>query len=164
MKARELTAALSTQLKLLEELLALLERETPELAGVSLDAMAEINALKEDAVARIEAHTDPLRHTIAEVAASLGLPPDTTTLGEVAALLNKQGNADVQRLHQELNRVAEQVRQVAAMNREIAERFVSTVGNSLNFLARILNQSSFYGASGGYQRPQPGAVIINRKA
>jgi len=163
MKARDLTDALSMQLKLLEELLALLERETPELAGVSLDAMAEINALKEDVVARIEAHTDPLRHTIAEVAASLGLPPDTT-LGEVAALLNKQGNADVQRLHQELNRVAGRVQEVATMNREIAERFVSMVGNSLNFLARILNQSSFYGASGGYQRPQPGAVIINRKA
>jgi flagellar biosynthesis/type III secretory pathway chaperone len=163
MKIKELTDALSAQLDLLEELLALLERETPELAKIHLDAMAEINGLKEDVVARIEGHTAPLRHLIEEAAAGLGLPPNAS-LGEVAALVLHQGNKEIQRLQHELNRVAGQVQQVAATNREIAERFVSTVSNSLNFLVHIVNQSSVYGASGGYQRPQPGAVMINRKA
>lgn len=162
MKIKELTNALSLQLGLLEELIALLERETPELAEIHLDAMAEINGLKEDVVARIEAHTAPLRRLIEEAAAGLGLPPDAS-LGEVAALVMHQGNTDVQRLHRELNRVAGRVQEVAATNREIAERFVATVNNSLNFLVHILNQSSTYGASGGYQRPQTGAVMINRK-
>lgn len=160
---KKLTDTLSVQLKLLEELLALLERETPELAGISLDAMAGINGLKEGVVARIEEHTTPLRHAIAEVAASLGLPPNAA-LGEVSALLAQQGRTDIQHLHQELNRVAGRLRQVASVNRDIAERFVSAVSNSLNFLVRILNQASVYGASGGYQQRQAGAVMINRKA
>lgn len=164
MKVKKLTDILSIQLKLLEELLVLLERETPELAGVSLGVMDEINVLKEGLAARIEEHTAPLRRAIAEVAASLGLPQNTA-LGEVAALLGKQGNAELQRLHQELSKVAGQVRQVASMNRGIAERFVATVGTSLDFLARMLNQSKVYGASGGYQhRPSGAAVMINREA
>jgi flagellar biosynthesis/type III secretory pathway chaperone len=163
MKIKILTDTLSIQLNLLEELLALLERETPELAGISLDAMAEINGLKEELTARIDEHTAPLRQTITEVAVSLGLPSNAA-LGEVAALLGKQGNKEIPRLHQDLKRMAEKVRQVATLNRDIAERFVSTVSNSLNFLAHILNQSPVYGASGGYQRRQAGAVMINREA
>jgi len=69
-----LNDTLATQAALLEELLALLERETPELAGISLDAMAEINGLKEGVVARIDEHTAPLRQAISETAVSLGLP------------------------------------------------------------------------------------------
>ena len=164
MKIQELADTLSMQLTLLKELLALLERETPELAGISLDAMAEINGLKEGLVARIDEHTTPLRQAISEAAINLGLPLDAA-LGEVAALVGRQGNKEIPRLHKELNRLAERVRQVATLNREIAERFVSTVNNSLDFVIQILNQSSVYGASGGYQRPQvSGAVMINRKA
>ena len=159
-----LNDTLATQAALLEELLALLERETPELAGISLDAMTEINGLKEGVVARIDEHTAPLRQAISQTAVSLGLPLDAA-LGEVAALLGRQGNKEIPRLHRELNRLAERVRRVATLNREIAERFVSTVNNSLDFVVQILNQSSVYGASGGYQRRQvSGAVMINRKA
>jgi len=163
MTIKRLTETLTVQLRLLEELLVLLERETRELADVKLDAMTEINVLKEDVTKRIEEHTIALRQVIGEMAASVGLQPDCT-LGEFAAIIGKQGNKEIPRLHQDLNRVAERVRQVATMNREIAERFVSTVSNSLNFLAQILNQSSVYGASGGYQQRQTGAVIINREA
>lgn len=160
---KKLTTALSDQLKLLEELLALLEQETSSLAEINLDAMAGINGLKEGVVARIEEHTTPLRETLAEVAAGLGLPPHAT-LGEISVVLANQGNGEIRGLHQELNRVAARVRQVASVNRDIAERFVSTVSSSLNFLVRILNQSSVYGASGGYQPRQSGAVMVNRKA
>ncbi len=164
MTIRRLNDTLSTQVALLEELFALLERETPELAGISLDAMTEINDLKEGVVARIDEHTAPLRQAIAEAAVSLELPPDAS-LGDVAGLLGKQGDEEIPRLHQELNRLAEKIQQTAMLNRDIAERFVATVSNSLNFLAQILNQSTVYGASGGYQRrQQTGAVMINREA
>lgn len=163
MTTTKLSDTLTVQLRLLEELLALLERETRELADIRLDAMAEINGLKEDVTKRIEEHTVPLRHVIGEVAASMGLPKDCP-LGELAAHLGKQKNSEIPRLHRELNRVADRVQQVAMMNREIAERFVSTVNNSLGFLTRILNQSTVYGASGAYQQRQAGAVMINREA
>jgi len=163
MTINKLAETLTVQLRLLEELLALLERETSELADVKLDAMAELNGLKEDVTKRIEEHAISLRRVIGEVAGSVGLQP-SCTLGELAAILGKQRDKEIPRLHQELNRIAERVRQVATMNREIAERFVSTVSNSLNFLAQILNHSSVYGASGGYQQRQAGAVMINREA
>ena len=163
MKIQELTDTLSMQLKLLGELLALLERETPELVGISLDAMSEINELKGELAARIDEHTVPLRQIIVEVAISLGLPSNAA-LGEVAALLGQRGNNEIPHLHRELNRLAERVRQVAMLNRDIAERFVSTVNNSLSFVTRIINQSNVYGASGSYQQRQAGAVMINRKA
>ena len=44
----ELDVALTRQLELQEELHALLKRETQELTEVHVDAMAEINALKND--------------------------------------------------------------------------------------------------------------------
>ena len=45
---------LSIQLKLLEELNSLLERETREFGDMNLDAMAEVNRLKEELTKRIE--------------------------------------------------------------------------------------------------------------
>ncbi|MBI2354721.1 MAG: flagellar export chaperone FlgN [Deltaproteobacteria bacterium] len=163
MKIKILTETLSEQQKLLEELLALLVRETGELTGLHIDAMAEINGLKEDVAARIEAHTTQLRQVIGEALAGAGLPPGAT-LGDLAALMKKQGDTGIPRLHVELNMLAERVRQAAAMNREIAERFAATVNQSLGFLARILNQSNLYGVSGGYQQRPAGAVMINMEA
>ncbi len=163
MKIKKLTNTLSTQLGLLEELHALLERETKELAEINLDAMAEINSLKEAASARIEEHTAPFRQAMEEAAASLALPPDCS-LGELAAKLEKKGNKEISLLHGKLNKVAKQVRMTATMNREIADRFVATVSTSLNFLTRIINQSAVYGASGGYQQRPGGAFMINREA
>lgn len=163
MKVNKLTDTLSTQLKLLEELHALLERETHELAEINLDAMAEINRLKEDVSARIEEHTVQFRQVMGEAAVSLMLPRDCS-LGELAAKFEKQGNKEISMFHKKLNKLAEQVRQTAATNREIADRFVATVSTSLNFLTRIINQSAVYGASGGYQQRPAGAVIINREA
>jgi flagellar biosynthesis/type III secretory pathway chaperone len=163
MKINKLTDTLSTQLGLLEELHTLLEQETNELAEINLDAMAEVNRLKEDISARIEEHTVHFLQVVEEAAVSLMLPKDCA-LGELAATFAKQGNKEIPALHKKLNKVAQQVRQTATMNREIADRFVATVNTSLNFLTRIINQSSVYGASGGYQQRPSGAVIINREA
>jgi flagellar biosynthesis/type III secretory pathway chaperone len=163
MKINKLSEALTVQQKVLEELLDLLEQETGKLADVNIDAMVEINSRKDDVGERIQAHTALLRQIIAEVALSLGLPVDSP-LGQLAEKLGQQGNKEILLQHKQLNKVAEQVRQVATMNHEIAERFTATLNQSLNYLTRIINQSSVYGASGGYQQRPSGAVMINMEA
>jgi flagellar biosynthesis/type III secretory pathway chaperone len=163
MKIKMLSEALSDQLKVFEELLALLERETQELANVNIEAMNEINVQKEDVGALIQVHTATLRQVIGETAISLGLPLNSS-LGELAAKLKQQGNKEIILQHEQLNKVAERVQQVAALNHEIAERFSETLSQSLDFLTRIISQSSVYGASGGYQQRPTGAVMINMEA
>ena len=49
-------------------------------------------------------------------------------------------------------------------SREIAEKFAASLGNSLEFVSRIINQTSTYGASGSYQQRPAGSVLINREA
>lgn len=163
MLIKKLSEALSVQQNVLEEILDLLKRETIELTNVNIEAMAEINIKKEEVGARIQAHTAVLRQIIGETAVSLGLSPDSS-FGELAAKQGQQGNNEFLLRQEKLNAVADQVRQMAAMNHEIAERFVDTLNQSLNFLTRIINQSSVYGSSGGYQQRPPGAVMINMEA
>ncbi|NTV49463.1 MAG: flagellar protein FlgN [Geobacteraceae bacterium] len=163
MSMHALIAALETQLHLLEEFLNLLNRETRELADIQLDAMAEINSRKESIVASIETHSALLRKEISDAAIREGLSPEAT-LGEVADRLKQKGASEVSRLHMDLNRVADRVRQLTSINREIAERFAASITSSLELLARVINQSNTYGASGGYQQRQTAAVLINREA
>lgn len=158
-----LSHVLDTHLGLLRELHALLKRETGEMSEVHLDAMAEINARKDEIAERIQIHAGTLRVAIDEAAARAGLAPKAT-LGELATRLTQRGDSDVARLHAELNAAAAQVRELLNLNREIAERFSASVGNSLDFLTRIINQASTYGASGGYQQRPAGAVLVNREA
>lgn len=163
METTPLSIALDTQLHLLEEFLALLTRETRELSDIHLEAMAEINGQKESIAARIETHSAVLRKEIEEAAISAGLSAKST-LGELAAACKQKGDKNVSRLHEELNRTADRVGQAISLNREIAERFAASVTSSLELLARVINQSNTYGASGGYQQRQTGAVLINREA
>jgi flagellar biosynthesis/type III secretory pathway chaperone len=157
---KTLTEVLSTQLKLLEELSCLLERETREFGAMNLDAMAEVNRLREELTERIEAHNGLLRQAISAAASELGLAPDAT-LGDVAANTSQKA---IQRLYRELDAAAQRVQGRAVMNHEIAERFVATAASTMNFLTRLIQQSSVYGASGGYQQRSVGSVMINRKA
>ena len=158
-----LKAALEQQLNLLKELHTLLKLETNELAGVHLDAMADINVRKEDLTSRLSAHAENLRSLMLAAVTREGLSTKAT-LGELAACYSKKGNREIARLHGELNETADQTKELLALNREIAERFAASVGNSLDFIARILNQNSTYGASGSYQQRPSGAVLINREA
>jgi len=163
MKTEKLTEILSTQRKLLEEVLSNLESETPALANINLEALSEINRHKDEIAARIEEHTTPLRKIISEVAVSLSLP-SSAPLGTVSEQLGKMGNDEIPRMHHDLNRLAERVRQTASLNHDIAERFMGSVSNSLNFLTHMLNQSTVYGASGGYLKRHTGAFMVNREA
>jgi len=162
MVMKTLTDVLTTQLRLLEELCALLDRETTELVNVNLDGMAEINRQKEELAGRIENHAAPFRAALAAAAIELGLPTEAT-LGSVAAVAGSR-KGDIPRLHRELQAAAERTKELAGLNRDIAERFAATVTTTLDFLTRVINQSNVYGASGGYQQRQTGPVIINREA
>jgi flagellar biosynthesis/type III secretory pathway chaperone len=163
MAIHTLIPALETQLHLLEEFFNLLSRETRELADINLDAMAEINGHKESISARIEAHSALLRKELEEAASREGLSPKAR-LGELAAIYKQKGKKDVSRLHEELGRVTDRIRQAISINREIAERFAASATSSLELLTRVINQSNTYGASGGYQQRPTGAVMINREA
>jgi flagellar biosynthesis/type III secretory pathway chaperone len=160
---KNLVTALEQQMNLLGELQKLLTRETDELSGVHLDAMAEINIEKESVSSRIEAHTASLRGAIVDVATREGLS-SRASLGELAAKLSQKGNRDVARFHAELNATSVNIKELLTLNREIATRFAASVGNTLDFLARVINQASTYGASGSYQQRPTGAVLINREA
>ena len=160
---KNLMVALEQQLKLLEELHDLLKRETNELSEIHLDAMAEINVQKEDISSRIATHAESLRTVIQEVASREGLS-SKAALGELAACFSKKGNREVARFHAELNATADKIKELLTLNGEIAERFSASVGNSLDFIARIINQTSTYGASGSYQQRPSSAVLINREA
>ena len=163
MAVRTLIAELETHLLLLEEFFNLLSRETSELADIHVDAMNEINALKEVIAARIETHSVLLRNVLEEAATREGLPSEAS-LGLLAEAYKRKGNGTVARLHGDLNRIADHIRQTISINREIAERFAASVSTTLQLLTRIINQSNTYGASGGYQQRHVGAVMINREA
>ncbi|MGD0586037.1 MAG: flagellar export chaperone FlgN [Oryzomonas sp.] len=157
---KPLTEILSIQLKLLEELYCLLERETREFGDMNLDAVAELNRLMEELTERIEAHTGLLSQAISAAACELGLAPDATLWDVVAKTTQKA----IPGLYRELDAAAQRVQGRAVMNREIAERFAATAASTMSFLTRLIQQSSVYGASGGYQQRLVGSVMINRKA
>ena len=163
MATHTLMVALETQLNLLQEFLDLLSRETGELSDIHLDAMADINSRKERIADRIQTHSAVLRKEMQVAAFREGLSPKTT-LGELAGMRKKKGKMDLFRLYEELNRVADRIRQTIDINREIAERFAASVTTSLDLLTRVINQSNTYGASGGYKQRPSRAVMINREA
>ena len=158
-----LDGALARQLELQEELHELLKRETKELSDVHVDAMAEINVLKNDISRRIAEHGPILKEAIQEIATREGLSPGAT-LGDLNMKLSKKGNHDITRFYAELNVTADQIKELLALNYEIAERFAASIGDSLELIARIINQNSTYGASGTYQQRPSSSVLINREA
>jgi flagellar biosynthesis/type III secretory pathway chaperone len=150
----------SIQLRLLEELYLTLERETQELGNICLEAMARTNLEKEKLLGQIETNAEALRQAIATAGFDLGLAP-VATLADVAATSRQK---DIAQLYRELLAAVQRVQRRAAMNHKIAVKFKVTTGSTLNFLARLVNQSSMYGASGSYLQGTSGAVMINRKA
>jgi len=160
---KNLVAALEEQLGLMKELHDLLKKETDQLADVKVAAMTETNARKEELSSRMYAHGALVRTAIQTCALAEGLSANAT-LGELAAAANRKGHRDVSRLHAELNGLADQIKDRLNLNREIAEKFASSAGSSLEFITRFINQTSTYGASGGYQQRAAGSVLINREA
>jgi FlgN protein len=160
---KELEAALVRQLELQQELLDLLKRETKELSEVHVDAMAEINNIKNELSLRITDHAPILKKAIQDVAVREGLSPGAT-LGDLNAKLRNNWNGGILRLYAELNVTADQIKELLSLNHEIAARFASSIGNSLDLISRIINQNSTYGASGSYQQRASSALLVNREA
>ena len=163
MELKKLMGAAAAQAELLQELLVLLERETSEMGDVNVAAMAKINQAKEELLKKIADQSTHLKQAIASMAAREGLYADAA-LGAVAEHFSKKGNGELRAIQRQLSGTADRIQRIAAINREIAERFASTIGNSLNLLTMLINQSNVYGATGGYQQRPTGAVMINREA
>jgi len=163
MELKKMIEEITVQTGLLNELLQVLERETAEMGDVNINAMNLSNQAKEELTARIAKQTPHLQQAISAQAVREGLP-GSASLGTVAAHIAKRGNRDPLARQQQIQRTAERVQQVAALNREIAERFSSAVTTSLNMITRLVNQSNVYGQSGGYLQRPSGAVMINREA
>lgn len=154
---------ISVQAELLNQLLQVLERETAEMGDVNINAMNLSNQTKEELTARIKEHTPYLQQAISAQAVREGLP-GSATLGTVAEHIAKKGNRELLAKQRQIRGTAERIQQVAALNREIAERFASSITTSLSLITRLVNQSNVYGASGGYQQRPVDAVMVNREA
>ncbi len=163
MEMKKILDAIDVQSGLIAELLKVLEQETAEMGDINIEGMAASNQAKEELVSRIALHAPVMQLAISEIAASCGLP-GTASLKNIAEHLAQKGKIELFLKQQQLAGTADKVQQVASLNREIAEQFSSTVTTTLSLITRLINQSNVYGASGGYQQRQTGAVMINREA
>lgn len=163
MELKKLIEEIDVQTALLNDLLMLLEQETVEMGDINITAMNLSNQSKEELIGRIAEHSPRTQQAISQMAALEGLPV-TASLGKLAEHIAKRGDRELLTKQQQIHKAAERVRQVAALNRDIAERFASAVTTSLGLITRLVNQSNVYGASGGYQQRPAGAVMINREA
>lgn len=163
MELKILIEAAAVQAGLLDDLLAVLERETAEMGAVNLTAMGCSNNAKEELLNKIAAHAPVLKRAVSGVAVREGLGAEGT-FSVMAKLLEKKGVSEPLMKQRQIKATADKIQQVAGLNREIAERFSSTVSTTLNLITRLINQSSVYGSSGGYQQPRTGAIMINMEA
>lgn len=163
MELKNLMEAVYAETRLLDEMLALLERETVELGKVDTAAMADSNLTKEKLISAIGEHSVTLKKAISDCSIMEKLDSGTT-LGELAKHLAKKGNGELISCQQKLVATAEKIRQTTMLNQEIADRFTEMAATSLSLVSRLVNQSNVYGASGGYQQRTASAVMINREA
>lgn len=163
MEFKRLLDAVNVQSGLLDQLLAALERETSEMGDININGMSVSNQVKEELIKKIAEQAPIMQQALSGLAVHHGLA-STTSLKGIAEHLAKNGNGELLLKQHHLAKSADRIQQVAALNREIADRFSSTIATSLNLITRLINQSNVYGATGGYQKHQAGAVMINREA
>src|SRR6266567_308510 len=121
MELKKMIEEIAVQTGLLKELLQVLERETSEMSDLNITAMGLSNTAKEELIARIATRSPYLQRAVSELAVHEGLP-GTASLGTIAEHVAKTGNRELLAKQQQIHRTAERVQQVAALNREIAER------------------------------------------
>ena len=143
MKVKTLTAVVVEQLRLLEVLLGILKQETIELSKIHLDAIIETNSQKEVMAASINANAAPLQQALAEATSHEEMSANATLL-DLAAKLKSKGNDEISHILEALDNTADQIRQVATINQEIAECFETSVKSSITLLSQIINLSHTY--------------------
>ncbi len=163
MELRRLLEAVTALAALMHTLHTVLERETAEMGGVNIAAMADTNKEKEELIQKIADQELLMKQAIVGMALREGLAADTP-FGTLATTLAQRGDRELFKKRLELKEIANKIQQVAELNREIAEKFSSTVATTLTLITRLANQSNVYGSSGGYQQPRNGAVMINMEA
>lgn len=163
MELNPLLDMLIEQSLLLEELLTVFERETVVMGDINISEMSNSNQAKEELINKIAKHSQIIQQAVSGLAVSYNLPANTP-LKVIAEHLAKKGNEELLLKLQQLSITTDRIQQVAALNMEIAERFSATITTSLTLITRLINQSNVYGATGGYQRNNTNAVMINREA
>lgn len=159
-----LVAALQEQLAVFKELSGLLLEEQEAIVSLDTTRMEQLNSLKEPAVARQFRAADGLRDALAGLSRQAG-GASAKTVSDLLQKLPKEAAKEILPLQQAVQQAGNEVHRQAQHNRELLERFLGTVNDSLGFLLRVLNTSNQYGASGTYiQRAQAGAVMVNREA
>jgi flagellar biosynthesis/type III secretory pathway chaperone len=162
MELINLIEVVTLQNGLLNELLDVLERETDQLSEIDLEAMSVSDRAKEALTDRIAKNSSLLQKTMTEMSVREGLTAGSS-LGVIANRFAARGKWELLGKQEELVSTVIRVQQLSSLNREIAECFASSVTSSLSLITRMVNQSNFYGASGGYQRRPAGAMLINRE-
>lgn len=159
-----LANALTEQMDVCNELRRLMHDEQQAIIALDTARMEELNSLKEQAVLRQRRSADILKNAMAQLARQTGL--DTkSSLSDLIGKLPVEAAKKLTPLQRELQQTGAAVAELAQQNKEVLERFLGTVNNSLGFITRVLNSSNFYGSGGTYlNNERTGAMIVNREA
>ncbi|MSN25021.1 MAG: hypothetical protein GJV46_04045 [Geobacter sp.] len=163
MELKKLIETAATEAGFLDDLLVLLERESVELGNIDINGMDVSNQAKELLIRKISGHSPSLQQAVSACSVREGLP-SSTSLVALAEHFSKKGNKELLLIQKQMSKTADKIKQAAALNQEVAERFAAMVTTSLGLITRLVNQSNVYGASGGYQQQRTSAVMINREA
>lgn len=162
--ANRLSDVLLEQLSVLKELEQALQDEQKAIVSLNTPMMEALNSQKEQLVNRQRKVAETLRTVMADTATQLGLLtsiPLTDMLQKMPTAMRTQ----VEPLQQATKQAGSAVSVLANQNREMLERFLGVVNESLGFILRIVNASNTYGARGTYlSNSQTGAVMVNREA
>ena len=156
--------ALTEQMEVCNELRQLMLDEQQAIAVLDNARMEQLNNLKEDGVIRQRRAVDGMRNAMERLAGQVGLDV-SATLSEIVRKLPGEVQGKLAPLQQELQKTGVAVRDLASQNKEMLERFLITVNDSLGFITRVLNSSNFYGSGGTYlNNVRTEAMIVNREA
>lgn len=159
-----LIGLLDEQMAVCTDLKQLMLDEQQALIALDTVRMEELNSLKEKMVTRQRKTAESLKEAMGRTAHQAGLSANCS-LSELVRKLPQETGKRVKSIQDELLKVGTEVSELAMQNKEMLERFLSTVNNSLGFITKVLNSSNFYGAGGTYlNNDRTGAMIVNREA
>ncbi len=160
----ELIRYMAMQQASLQELHSLMKDEELAIIALDIEKMQELNILKESAHQRHRSILMEGQQLISSIAKQTGLKQDVR-LSQVIEKMEPGLQAELSMLQNGLIEIAGRVKELAKNNRQMLERFLGTVNESLAFILRVLNSSSMYGSSGVYlQQQRTAAMMVNREA
>ena len=162
--ANRLIDVLVEHIAVTNELQQALQEEQKAIIGLDTTLMNTLNSQKEMLISRHRRVADMLRSVMSETAIQLGLQT-SATLSEIIEKMPDAMRSRVQPLQKSVKQVSSTVSILANQNRDMLERFLGVVNESLGFVLKIINTSDTYGARGTYlSNARTGAVMVNREA